>query len=256
MRYDFLIEQMTWSASRLSSFEQCPYQWLMHYIFHEQEVPRFFSQFGRYMHELLRQYLSGEISKDSLPSRYLCSFREYVTAPAPSGKIFSDYMSQGMNYLRSIPISTEGILWVERKAEFPFAGKPFTAVLDLLRADKERGLVITDHKSRALKPYSGKKKPTASDKELDRFLRQLYIYAAAVKSELGRYPDWLEFNCFRTGMVIGVPFKRDRLEQTEEWASSTIQSISKEDSWAGHPDFWFCRHICGLSDQCEYAEYI
>ena len=50
-------------------------------------------------------------------------------------------------------------------------------VIDLVGRSDTGGLVIVDHKSRALKPRSKRKKPTKTNQELDEYLRQLYLYA-------------------------------------------------------------------------------
>ena len=122
--------------------------------------------------------------------------------------------------------------------------------------DEHGKLYITDHKSRALKPRSNRKKPTLGDIELDKYLRQLYIYASAVYQMYGRYPDYLEFNCFRTGTWICEPFKEERLDEVEVWATKLIDEITATNDWHANLDFWFCKQLCDVATECEYEEFL
>lgn len=78
--------------------------------------------------------------------------------------------------------------------------------LDFLGESEAGELVLVDNKSRDLKPRSNRKRPTAKDTELDDMLRQLYLYSIPVFESFGRYPDWLCFNYFRSGVFIKERF--------------------------------------------------
>jgi hypothetical protein len=107
-----------------------------------------------------------------------------------------------------------------------------------------------------LKPRSKRSKPTKHDAELDEYLRQLYVYSAAIKGKYGRYPDILEFNCFRSQAMIQEPFESKRLYTVEDWASKTIDSIATNDKWSAKPDYWRCNYLCDVCDHCEYKGLI
>lgn len=253
MRYDLLIDDMTWSYSRLTAYEDCPYLWLKKYIPPVSESQsKFFAEFGSLIHSCLQKYLRGEISKAELPSYYLSHFQTDVTGPAPSEKIYLSYLEQGRQYFKTLSFPARKILKVEDKLQFQFAGHPFIGFLDVLSEDSDGRLYITDHKSRALKPRSKRAKPTLSDLELDQYQRQLYLYAHAVHQLYGRYPDVLEFNCYRTGEWIAEPFRPERLREVESWASNLIEKITCTEKWTANPDYWFCTHLCDCSADCEY----
>ena len=130
----------------------------------------------------------------------------------------------------------------------------FTGFVDLIYQDKDGALCILDHKSRALKPRSGRKNPTKTDLELDDYLRQLYLYSIPISKLYGRYPDFLEFNCYRTDVRIKEPFQMEVLDHTKKWALDTIDAIRNEESWKPNIDFWRCKYLCPFHDSCEYAE--
>lgn len=256
MRYDLTIESMEWSYSRLTAFEDCPYLWLQRYIFRIRGQSKFFAQYGSLMHSIMQQYLTGTLTKNELVSYYLTHFLTEITGKAPTQKIYQSYLEQGRQYLKTLSFPARKILKVEDEMHFEFAGHPFTGFLDLMSEDEDGKLYITDHKSRALKPRSNRSKPTQSDVELDKYLRQLYIYAHAVHSLYGRYPDYLEFNCFRTNTWICEPFSIERMQEVEEWARDLIDRITSESKWNAHLEFWFCKHLCDVAEECEYEDLL
>lgn len=256
MRYDLLIDQMEWSYSRITLFEDCPYCWMQKYIYNVDTQPKFFAQYGRFMHDILRRHFAGELARNELAAYYLMHFRDEVTGRPPSQKIYDAYFEQGRQYLKALSLPERKILKVEQEMHFEFAGHPFVGFLDLLSEDSDGTLYLTDHKSRALKPRSNRAKPTVSDLELDQYLRQLYLYAHAVHQLYGRYPDYLEFNCFRNGEWITEPFKKERLQEVEAWAASRIDEITRTDEWLPALDFWYCKHLCDTSAECEYEELL
>ncbi len=247
---------MVWSYSRIASFEDCPYKWFMTYLYRDahgkplQRKSGFFAEYGRYIHLILQMYLSGILRHVDLPGFYVAHFRDNVRAKAPTPKIYHNYFEQGFHYFDTISLPKRKILGVEQHIDFTFAGKPFTGFLDVVSDDGR--LIITDHKSRALKPRSKRAKPTKGDMELDAYLRQLYIYAAAVKKEYGRFPDILEFNCFRSQTIIQQSFDINRFHAAEQWVEEQISYITNNRSWTAKPEYWRCNYLCDLCGQCEY----
>lgn len=250
MRYSNIIEDMVWSYSRIKSFYSCPYGFFLKYIRHLPSGRQFFSSYGKLMHSILEQHLLGMLGKEELVPYYLDRFKPSVGKP-PTLAIFKSYFSQGHDYLASLDFPHKSILAVEKKLDFDICGKPFVGVLDY-ESDDSGVFVIGDHKSRTLKPRTGRKKPTQSDLELDEYLRQLYTYSIPFEQKYGRPPDFLEFNCFRSGAVIREPFIPEKLEETKEWAVSSIEHITNNEDWSPQMDYWKCRYLCDQNQNCEY----
>ena len=247
---------MVWSYSRVSSFSECPYKWFLTYLYRDRDGRHlrkrscFFAEYGSYIHLILQMYFRGLLRKEDLPTFYVRHFEKNVRAKAPNRKIYLNYFKQGFSYFEQLAFPEREIVGVEDQVGFTFAGKPFTGFIDLESRDGR--LIITDHKSRALKPRSNRSKPTKSDMELDSYLRQLYVYSAAVQEKFGQYPDILEFNCFREQRLIQEPFDRKRYEQVQDWAKREIESITKCDTWEANPDYWRCNYLCDVCDHCEH----
>lgn len=247
------FEKTIWSYSRLTAFEDCPYRFYIMYILGIKEnVRQFYSGFGLLMHGLLADFYSGRLEREQLVPQFLLRYRQDVP-PAPSDAVFDSYFHQGMECLKRADLKREKELGVEKHVLFQVGSYPFQGYIDRL-CEIDGALHIVDHKSHKLKPYSGKLNKTSADRELDRYLRQLYLYAIPVKKLCGRYPDYLTFNCFRSGRIVSVPFDPCQLARVEDWAVDTIEYIKRCDAWPPSLDYFKCNFICGFNDACEYFE--
>ena len=54
--YAPLIDDMTWSYSRVKSFEDCPYKWFLKYIVGLHGKRMFFADYGTFMHKLMESF--------------------------------------------------------------------------------------------------------------------------------------------------------------------------------------------------------
>lgn len=252
--YEPLIRDMTWSYSRVKAFDDCPYRWYLKYIRypHADGKRLFFSDYGKFMHELLESYYKGGRTPDDLLYIYLTEFRQRVNPPAPGKKVFENYFTDGADCLRGLRQPEQTVLAVEEKVEFSIKDTPFVAYIDLVTEDAGGSISLTDNKSRALKPRSGRGKPTKADDELDEYLKQLYLYSAAVKKKYGRLPDKLCFNCFRTGTLIEEPFGNEAYNAALSWFLRRIEDIAAEQDFTPDIEYFKCRYLCGMQDRCEY----
>ena len=206
------------------------------------------------MHSLLADLYLGNIAQADMPMKFLTGFRSCVCNAAPSRDIYMKYFSQCNEAVRSPFVPNGDVIDVERRFEFDVLGHPFTGVADLIFRDEEHGLCIMDHKSRDLKKFSGRRKPTKSDQLLERYFRQLYLYAAALQQTFGLLPDSLAFNCFRTGLQIFQKFDTEAFEATKSWATNLIRTIVAEAYWLPDCDFFKCKYICSLHRSCAYYQ--
>lgn len=252
INYEPVIRGMTWSHSRISAFDQCPYRWYLKYLCETKPVPLFFSEYGKFIHELLADFYAGRKTGDDIYIEYLTQFRERVPQGAPSRAVFSRYFSDGVKFLSEIQKLKYKVIAVEQKLLFTVGGYQFVAFVDLLCENEKGGLVIVDNKSRNLRKRSGRAKPTQSDKELDKYLRQLYLYAASVEQNYGRKPALLCFNCFREGEMIEEPFDEAVFEQTMADVQKEINCIATETDFDPFLEYFKCRYLCDARNSCEY----
>lgn len=253
MKYDFIIDDMAFSYSRLTSFEQCHYGWLLNYVLHEPKRGSFFAEYGSFVHDIIAKILTGDLAKEDAPIYYMHHFYEQVPSRATSDALKARYYTRGLEYFRNFSFPHENIVAVEQLVKFNIAGVPFIGYIDAI-SEEDGEMIITDHKSHDLKPFSKKypEKKTQTDIELESYLRQLILYAYGVKLKYGRYPATLEFNCFRAGTWIKVPFKEEWVQPTLYWARETREQIRNESAWKPTIDYFYCKNLCDVRDSCEY----
>jgi len=248
-------DDYVWSHSRIKQFDNCKYGFYMKYILGLKEEDRFFSQFGSFVHKILEKYFKGEIEKSKLYEYYICNFNKEVNTPAPSPKIFASYFNGGAEYFKNFDeTGFENIVDVEKKLFFKIGNKKFVGIIDLLAETETGKYILVDHKSKMLKPRSGRKKPTVSDNELDEYLNQLYLYAIPL-TQKGIEVDSLMFNCFRNSSKIKETFYCEKMKEVEEQILAKISEIENNTKWTPNlENEFFCRNLCGFTGQCEYFQ--
>ena len=183
--------------------------------------------------------------------RFLMDFKENVQGERPMASTVNKYIKQGTEYLSTFNVFPYNKVGVEDEIQFDIGGVPFIGYIDYL-GEKDGEYYIVDNKSRDMKPRSKRAKPTIKDMELDKMLRQLYIYSAGVKSKYGKFPKALCFNCFRTGVFISEVFNEQKYHESIEWALKTIEEIKGTNIFNPNVDFFTCKYICGLNEDCCY----
>lgn len=250
-----LIEAMPWSYSRITAFDDCRYGWYLKYIQgYKPDDHGFFSGFGSLMHEILEQYLSGKATREALVGYYLNRFRDATQGDVPKSEMRLRYFEDGLEIVRNLEPLPYKPLALEHRFRYPLGERNLVGIIDYIGQDEAGNLVVIDHKSRHLKPRSNRKKPTETDLELDRYLRQLYLYALPVFEEFRDFPVELAFNCFRDGRLIKEKFDYQKLDETARWATDKITEISANEDWSPNIDYFKCKYLCSMKDHCEYYQ--
>lgn len=291
--YKAIIRDMTWSYSRIKSFDDCPYRWFLKYVqpilliqrvfggnrpsrpdidaayvrgelekgdvgilyayLGAERKEMFFASYGTFMHKLIELYYRGEKTRQQLCDLYLQGFKTQIRGRAPNRTVFANYFKSGIQYLRTFQPFPYHVLAVEKKVDFDLIGIPFVGYIDFL-GEKDEDLFVVDNKSRVLKPRSRRAKPTKTDEELDAYLIQLYLYAAAVEQEYGRLPKALCFNCFRVPLFITEPFQEKAYAASQSWLSEKVEAIKREANFRPSMEYFKCKYLCEMQDFCEYCE--
>ena len=253
--YSSTIAGMTWSYSRMSGFDDCPYKWYLKYLCGEKGKDMFFAQYGTFVHELLADFYDGKFTAEETYQRYLRSFRTRVNVYYPNRNVWLRYFQNAADYLKNISFPADRkVIAVEKEVHFEVDGVPFLGFIDRIDQFDDGSLAIVDHKSRILKPRSGRKKPTKSDEELDKYLRQLYLYSKAVEDLYGKLPEKLCINCFRSGDFIEEPFRKDTYDGILRWAVDEVRRIEREEEFPPELEFFRCTYLCEVQDFCPYYQ--
>jgi len=249
--YRPLIEDMTWSFSRVSCFESCRYKWFMSYVRGWSGEETFYASYGSLIHKIIQLYYTGKLEKKNMPVYFLQHFRTDVKGERPKECTVTKYINEGLNYCRDFEPFPFDPVDVEKKIEFDIYGIPFVCFIDFVGV-KDGELYIVDHKSRDLKQRSSRKKPTINDMEIDSMLRQLYVYSEAVYKEYGKYPAELCFNCFKNGQFIREKFNESTLIETKKWVVDSVHRIEDEEEFDPDIEMFKCKWLCGLNNRCIY----
>jgi hypothetical protein len=251
--YRPLIEDMTWSYSRVGCFKDCRYRFYLKYIDKCKSVPMFYSSFGSFIHKLLEKYYKGELTQSQLVSEYLLNFQSEVKGDRPSEKAATDYFNQGLDYFKNFTPFDMETLGVEKRLKFEINGIPVVGIADYI-GEKDGKLYLIDNKSRALKPRSHRKTPTQNDLTINEMLKQLYLYSYGIKEEYGRFPDKLCFNCFRTQTFIEEDFNPDTYKSVITGFEKEIERIKNVSDFSPYIDWFPCNFICDVSHECCYFD--
>lgn len=254
------FENMTWSFSRVNSYNTCPYAWYLNYIEKNKDEGSAFSEVGTLIHEILEKYAKGELSLFEISDYYEEHFNDAVQHEFPPSKVDlrQKYYDDCIEYLNNVnlPFDDYDILGVEKRVEFYIGKYKFVGYIDLLLRNKETGgIVILDHKSSNLK---FKKNGDISKTDQEHFLafkRQLYLYSKAVIEEYGEKPEALTWNLFRLGKFHSIPWKQSEYDEAISWAEKMIEEITNEALWLpNNSSKYFCDNICGQRMICEFKE--
>ena len=255
--YDFIIDGMIWSFSRLNSFDDgCLYGWKKIYIDCAPRQGGAFGEYGSWIHSILQGYFNGEYTEWDLPQVYQDGYKEHVTHTFPKNAyvdLDEKYYQQGLDYLTNFSFDREKyeILGVEKEVRFEIAGQPFVGYIDLLLRDKTNGnIVIVDHKSSSF-GYTKQGVSKKDQKHFKEFQRQLYLYCIPIIKEYGKV-DTLEWNMFRDGRFITIPFNKDDFDETMQWANDVVQRIKNNTNYLPKFDYYYCANLCDVRTECPY----
>lgn len=239
MIYRPLIEGMRWSYTRVHSFAQCKYGWFLKYIHGSKKEDRFYASYGTFMHKLIELYNRRMFTANELQGIFLNRFSKDVKGDRPSDSVVSKYIHAGVEYFKDLKPYPFRIIAVEERIDFEIDDIRLVAVVDAIGLDEDGEYIIVDNKSRDLRPRSKRAKPTKNDTDLDEMLRQLYIYAEAVRYKYGKYPKKLCFNCFKSRTFVEEPFQKERLDEAVSWLKDQVEGIKSEEEFLPNPEYFF-----------------
>ena len=221
--------KIRWSYSRTTSFENCKYGYYLNYIIKDDEQypneSNYYSEVGSYVHGILEKIFKGELKKEDALKYYLDNYKKSISHKTD----------------RSTMDKTHMIL-----ADYGF--------IDLLLRDKRDGkIVILDHKSTdyPFKADGGIKKKV--EHSFDKYKKQMYLYAYAVKQIYNEFPKEMTWNHFKNGGKLAtIPFIQSEYENTIEWVRDVLAKIENEEDFEPNENYFYCTNLCNFRRSCEY----
>lgn len=257
MNYSKQIKAMTFSFSRLSSYEQCPYQWYKRYIEEDKGLDNFYAQAGALVHELLERIIKKEITIEDAIVEFGDRYEDECYEDIPT-KIKDNMFEKVVTYFAELDENTlDGyeILGVEKEVHFKVGPYKATGYIDLLLRDKDGKIVLIDHKSAAYPLAKNGTVLRGKDKTYLERKRQLYLYSKAVKEEYGEFPAIIGWNHFKDQKILTIPFNEKEYNEAIEWAEATVNKIALDKEFLANKDYFYCHNLCAYRDgNCEYLD--
>lgn len=258
---DFILDTMRWSFSRATAFQQCKLEWYQNYIECSDKQSNFFAEVGSLVHSILQRYFEGKLDFFDLVSTFDREWSNVVVTDAPytkGGDLAEKYYWEIRDYFENFqPINEERytVLGVEKEVRTMIGGHEVVGFIDLLLLDKLDGkIIIVDHKSANIKFLKNGNVSKSNEQQVQKFKRQLYIYAKGIRSE---YPDLkikeLQWNLFREQKTLKINYDDQEAQETVRWFEDIIKSIYDETEFAPSKDDYYCRNLCSFRHSCLYS---
>lgn len=249
------LDQVVWSYSTVSMYEECPYAFYLKKIENEDRDGNFYAENGSVIHQIFSELESGDLALQDAPQRYSDDFSniEHRVAQSTMDKTFDsclDYLCECEDYAAD---KYEKV-WIEQEVRFDVGKYHFIGFVDLLLRNRETGeLVLVDHKS--CEPFFGKngqplKKGVA---QMAEYSRQMYLYCKAIYEVFGDFPAKIVWHHFRFGGRLSViNFDMADYENTLKWAEETVSAIYNDIVFEPHQSYMMCYQLCDYRKICEY----
>lgn len=258
----FILDDFTWSFSRLESFERCPKSFQFQYEKENEGIDGAFGQFGDVVHYCLEKYAKGELGEYELVDTYSEQFVQQVINQFPPSRVDlrESYYKQGLAYFESFTgFGDRKITGVENEYLFKVDKYKFTGKIDLETENE-----IIDHKTKReqhLKRLNKNHKKEEYITMLDgRFIHysnfiQLYTYSIPYREKYGHYPERLHLNMARIHDWYTVEFNEKFFKMSQEWLLNQINLIYKTVEFVkgDSVDSFWCDYTCSHRFDCPYS---
>jgi len=257
--YSFIVDNIRFSYSSTTTFENCAYSFKLTYIDALPRINNFYGEFGTFIHECYEKYFSGELDSFELSEYYRTNYDRIVVseAPVPPFGLGERYKKEGQDYFDNFSFEKEeyNVINVEDKIDFLLNGVTFTARPDLVLQKKDTGIYyLYDYKTSA--PFKINKrtgKETVDLKKIEGYEKQLYIYAHALREHRGIPIEKLTIMFPRLGRNVNFDWTKERETEVIEWIENIIDKIKTTNEFPyNNSSPYFCNNLCGVRDFCEY----
>ncbi len=249
--YKNKLDSMIWSYSRLQCFENCPQAFYLKYIeqIENNKSNSFFSDYGTFIHKILEQYYSYDLSLFELADKYKDEYNYNIRSMPPynNQKIADKYLEAGLSYFETFddPFNQYKIIGVEEHFTFEIDGYKFQGFIDLIAQKQNGDIIVIDHKTQSAPKIK---------KEKEKLFRQLYIYSRYVYEKYEKYPTKLLINLVREGKILEEEFNIDTYNSSLFWLTDTIKQIYNTDGFAHKEKMcnssYYCQWLCDGYEFC------
>ena len=245
---------MTYSYSRLNTYEICPLCFKFTYIDKKERLQNAFGQYGILIHDCIERFFKKEVAKEDLAQYYQENFDFYVISdfpPYPEG-MREKYLEDGKKFFENMKFDLDkfDILFIEQYYTYQFQNINFVVKPDIILKENKTGkIILLDLKTSKLY-YNSKDK-----EKIDGYLKQMYMYAyilwLAKNIEINEI--WLWF--IRNNKIKKYKFDSGRTIDVITWIIQTYNKIQSDILWKPNlsdENQYFCNWICSNRKICPY----
>jgi len=258
--YEFILDNIRFSYSAISTFETCNYAYKLAYIDAMPREDNFYSDYGTLIHECMEKFFTDELETYELTPYYNKRYSEVVKSSAPYSPpdIAQRYRLAGQDFFDNFSFdkSLYKVLLVEDKIEFNLADDlMFTARPDLVLHELSTGkFILFDYKTAApFRVSSITKKETVDKKKMAGYYKQMFTYTYALRNYRAMPIDEITLWFTRPNRQITIPWDKEKEEEAVNWLSEVVGKIKMEEKFTPNTSNpYFCNEICSLRRSCEY----
>ena len=250
-KFDFIIDDMIYSHSSVSSYENCNYSFYLSYIEAAKRGLNFFSDFGNLSHRCLQEFFEGKIDYFELSKFYKDNYNDYVVSPPPGfmKNAREEYYQKGLNYFDSFYFdkSLYDILLIEEPIYIKLGNIQFVAKPDLVLKEKSTGISkLVDFKS--ANPYKNGK---LDKSKMEGYLKQFNLYVWSLYNGKGIEISEIETWFIIADLIVKTPVEVGKAQDNLNWFIDTIEKIKKEETFLPNTkNNFFCSQLCSCNASC------
>lgn len=253
--YSYVIDNIKFSYSSLSTFGTCAYSWYLTYINEEARDNNFFGQYGSLIHEVLETYWEGKVERENMAGMFKSLFDTRVNiSPPPFPKnMEAGYYNDGVTFFESFDMNRDeyDVLMIEGLIRSSYKDIPLVVKPDLLLRHKETGEVfLMDYKT--AKPID-KRTNTLVSAKIAEYEKQLLLYAYFINKERTYKVDKISLLFVRLGIEHFVEVTEEKVQNTLDWLETAVNSIRAENEFvANTSNAYFCNNLCSVRRACKF----
>ncbi len=248
------LKDFYFSYSSVNAFETCPYQFKLVYIDKQNRIGNFFSDYGSFVHEVIKKYFSDELEIYELYDYYQDNFADNVKILPPDFmlSVLDNYYDAGLKFFRNFDFNKDKYesISLEKFIRGNDCGINVIIKPDLILRNKKTGeITIIDFKTSEIKSKNGK----IDEKKLKGYKDQLNLYIQYIYF----FKD-IEIKKARLLFIrsnTSVEWEFDPYEAVDVlfWFVETAKKIQKETRWEyNNNNKFMCSVLCNVRNICQY----
>lgn len=262
--FDFIIDNIKFSYSSLTTYETCPYSFKLTYIDKCEREENFYGQYGTLVHETMYQYFSNQLDMFELSGYFLDNYDKVVQAypPVYPAGLGETYRDAGLEFFDNFSFDKSGydVIMNEEKVEFEFDdGVQFVGRPDLVLFEKRKGdFSLVDYKTSAPFKINRRTGNEVTDtKKIAGYHKQMYIYTYALRNykftPINKITLWFT----RPNRKLTIDWKEADEEKAIRWLKRQVSAIKKDEKFLfNNSNSYFCNNLCSVRESCEYRPEI